>query len=83
LVSELDASADPRLRAQAALVRYTRAVFNGIEHEVSSGNKADHIYADALRIVETVDPKLKGLWGELDLPMIHNLYTAASFVELD
>jgi hypothetical protein len=83
LTAQLEAARDSRMRAQAQLLRYTRTVFAGIEHELSTGNNADSIYAAALRIIEAVDSQLKGLWGELDLPMIHNLYTAASFIELD
>jgi hypothetical protein len=81
LAQRLDGSRHPELRAQAALLRYTQSVLAGVEHEIRTGASADAIFADALRLIETVDRRIKGLWGEIDLPIIHNLYAAAQFVE--
>ena len=73
----LEATHDEALHATAQLVRYTQMVLEGIAHELESGAPADTIYARALQLIEAVDRRYKGLWGSLDLPIIHNFYAAA------
>lgn len=82
IAERLEACSNPELRSQAMLLRYTQAVFGGIEHEIHSGGNADTIYADALRLLESVDRRFKGLWGELDLPIIHSFFSAAAFMDV-
>ncbi|HVM94849.1 MAG TPA: DUF4838 domain-containing protein [Candidatus Acidoferrales bacterium] len=72
-----EATHNEALHAAAQLVRYTQMVLEGIASEIESGAPADTIYARALQLIEAVDRRYKGLWGSVDLPIIHNFYTAA------
>lgn len=70
---------DPELRAQAALLQYTHTVLQGVRDELErtvSGNSLESPdrFAEALRIIEAVDARFKGLWGSVDLPIIHSIH---------
>ncbi|MBI3783465.1 MAG: DUF4838 domain-containing protein [Deltaproteobacteria bacterium] len=77
IADRFEAGRSEALHATAQLVRYTQMVLEGIALELDSGNAADTVYARALQLIEAVDRRFKGLWGALDLPIIHNFYAAA------
>jgi hypothetical protein len=71
---------DATLDAQAALVRYTHAVLDGVRQQLCStvagtAPPTDTRYAQSLQIIEAVERRFKGLWGTVDLPIIHSFYT--------
>ncbi len=73
---------DEALRAQAALVSYTHKVLEGVGRELSdtvAGTcTTSALYGEALQIIEAVDRRFKGLWGTVDLPIVHNFYEMAT-----
>lgn len=74
------------LAAQATLVRYSRTVLEGVREELQTTLAGRRLgtserYAEALRIVDAVERRFKGLWGSVDLPIIHSFYTAAAHAE--
>jgi hypothetical protein len=77
----------PELEAQAALIRYTHAVLGAVRDDLRAAVAGTPVaaaydrYAGALEIMEAVDARFKGLWGRMDLPMIHNFYAAGEAVE--
>ena len=76
-------SGDAALAAQAALVRYTHAVLDGVRQQLCStvagtGRPADTSYAEALQLMEAVEHRFKGLWGAVDLPIIHSFYALSA-----
>jgi len=78
---------DDRLAAQAALVRYTQAVLEAVRQELVAtlaGGRADATerYAAALQAIANVEGRFKGLWGAVDLPIIHSFYTAVREVTM-
>ncbi len=82
LLQVWETSGDEDLRAQAPLVRYTRAVLQGVRRELEetlAGRRpqAHEYYAEAVEIMEHIDPQLKGVWGGVDLPIIHTFYNVA------
>jgi len=81
VAEQLEAPEDAALRAYAGLVRYTQTVLEGVQHELRTGGSAESIYAGAQRLVEAVDRRFKGLWGTVDLPIIHSFYAAAAWQE--
>ncbi len=80
MADELDSHRSPSLHALALLVRYTQTVFEGVAHELDTGQAADAIFSHALSILQSVDRTYKGVWGEFDLAVIHDLYKAAHLV---
>jgi hypothetical protein len=81
LATALEATEDEALHAAAQLLRYTQTVLGGVGHELQTGAPADTIYVHALQLLEAVDRRFKGLWGSVDLPIIHSFYAAASYSE--
>ena len=80
LADRLEGHRGPAARALGTLVRYTQAVFAGVEHELQTRTSAEKIFSSALEILAGVDRRWKGVWGEIDLPTIHSIYLAAPFV---
>lgn len=83
---KLETLAHPTLRADAALVRYTRTVLDGVRLELQqtlAGEvpNAQARYADATELLDRVDARLKGLWGRVDLPIVHGFYNLAPEAE--
>jgi hypothetical protein len=80
LAARLEGLPDDALAAQAALLRYTRLILNGVRHEMREREvgPAGPIYEEALQIVDAVDRRFKGLWGAIDLRVIHAFYDAAA-----
>jgi hypothetical protein len=79
VIGKLEAFGDAAMDAQAALVRYTHAVLQGVRHELRQAiagqvPNAQAQYAEALRLIANVDARLRGLWGRVDLPIIHSFY---------
>jgi len=77
---------DDTLLAQAALVRYTHGVLTGVRqhlHDTLAGHPrdAEARYTEALQVIEAVDRRFKGLWGSVDLPIMHRLFAAAAHAE--
>ena len=73
---------DDALVAQAALVRYTQTVLAGVAEDLrqrlaGQPGAADARYAEALQLIEGVDRRFKGLWGTVDLAIVHSFFTAA------
>ncbi len=81
LAQKLAECGDQALGAQAALVRYTHAVLRGVQAELRSSGRDDKhaqaLYTAALEIIAAVDRHFKGLWGQVDLPIVHSFYTVA------
>jgi uncharacterized protein DUF4838 len=77
-LDDLDSDA---LAAQGALVRYTETVLRGVRGQLQNGAITDEHYDEALRIVDGVATRFKGLWGSVDLPIIHTFFNAAGYVE--
>ena len=90
IAGRLDGLGGEPLAAQAALVRYTRVVLEGVRQElrgvmgeasVTAGGKAADaraLYEQAVQIIVGVEQRFKGLWGSVDLPMIHAFFNAAA-----
>jgi hypothetical protein len=86
VAQRLDALGDEPLAAQAALVRYTQAVLDAVRQDLQdtvAGRppSAAERYVEALPIIEAVDRRFKGLWGSVDLPIIHSFFAAAAAME--
>lgn len=82
VVGKLEAFRDTALAAQGPLVRYTQMVIEGVQQELRqtlAGHPphAETQYAQALQVVEGVDSGVKGVWGSVDLPIIHSFYNIA------
>jgi len=82
VISKVEAFEDTTTGAQAALLRYTHAVLQGVRHELQQSivgqvPNAQAQYAAALRLIEKVDARWKGVWGRVDLPIIHSFYDVA------
>jgi hypothetical protein len=79
VIGKLEAVGDAAGGAQVALIRYTHAVLQGVRQELQQTvagqvpNARDQ-YAEALGLVANVDARLRGLWGRVDLPIIHSFY---------
>jgi hypothetical protein len=83
LADRIAALTDDALGAQAALIRYTQTVLEGVRQELQdarSGTPAqvEAHYAAALDLMHTIERRFKGLWGTVDLPIIHSFYAAAA-----
>ena len=71
------------LAGLAALLRYTHAVLDAVRYDLREtvagrAASANHRYAEALPVIETVDRRFKGVWGTVDLPLIHSYFAALS-----
>lgn len=86
LAQRLATLGDDQLAALAGLIRYTCTVLEGAQQDLQdtlagrSPSGAER-YAAALEIIAAVDRRFKGLWGAVDLPIIHSFFTAAAHVE--
>ncbi len=86
IAERLIALGDDTLAAQGALVRYTHGVLTGVRqqlHDTLAGQPrdAEPQYTEALQVIEAVDRRFKGLWGSVDLPIMHRLFAAAAHAE--
>jgi hypothetical protein len=76
------ASDDTAVGAQAALLRYTHMLLQGVRRELE-GDPGDsgptrpgrESYEAALHVLGGVDRRFTGLWGAVDLPLIHAIHT--------
>jgi hypothetical protein len=80
-LTDLIDSVMPRVAGMAtdssqALLRYNRAVLEGLREELLDRPAAGH-FETALDIVRGVDRRVTGLWGAVDLPVIHAYHAAA------
>jgi hypothetical protein len=81
----LAAGGDATVGAQGALLCYTHTLLQGVRREVECRLQAEPatepsartLYEAALRVIETVDRRYKGLWGAVDLPIIHAIHAMA------
>jgi len=78
----LAACEHPWLRSQALLLRYTMTVLEGVRHETEARGSGAIVFERALKFIEAVDRPFKGLWGAVDLPIIHSFYSAAAQLDL-
>jgi hypothetical protein len=74
------------LLAQAALVRYTHGVLAGVQQQLRDTlaghpRDAEPQYSEALQVIETVERRFKGLWGSVDLPIMHRYFAAAAHAQ--
>lgn len=81
LVERLNAPGDEAVRAQAALLRYTQTVLRGVQAQIQMAGDPDTpsagaLFAEALDVMSRVDRQFKGLWGAVDLPIIHSFFSA-------
>jgi hypothetical protein len=75
VAGQLDQLDDASFAAHGVLVRYTAAMLHGVTQQLRSQHAdADAQYAAALRLVETLDARVIGVWGRVDLPFIHQIY---------
>jgi hypothetical protein len=79
---------DEALAAQAALLRYTHAVLGAVRQDLQDTlarrpPRANGRYADALPLIEAVDRRFKGVWGAVDLPLIHSFFAVTVGSELE
>jgi hypothetical protein len=86
VADQLAALGDDALGAQAALVLYTHGVLVGVRQQVldtlaGHPRDAEAQYAEALRALDAIERRFKGLWGSVDLPMFHRLFAAAAHAE--
>ncbi len=81
VVQRLEQLGDVALAAYGTLVRYTQTVLDGVRLVLRQTPDAEARYGEALRIIEGVERRFKGLWGTVDLPIIHSFYTAAAHPE--
>ncbi len=77
IAAALEAAGSPALHALALLVRYTQAVFEAVAYEIDTGKDGESLFRSALKFIEAIDRTHKGVWGELDLPVIHDVYKLA------
>jgi hypothetical protein len=90
LARRFDHLGDAACAAQGALLRYTHLVLMGVQQELSTAVRGEpgaggqvplraaDCYAKALEIVGTGERPCSGLWGRVDLPLIHAFYAAAA-----
>jgi hypothetical protein len=86
LVARLRSVEDPTLAAQAALLQYTQLLLEEVERELRAtvtGRTVDGAdrYAAALEVMASVERRFKGLWGSVDLPIIHGFHDAAAVTQ--
>jgi len=73
------ASSDAVISALQALLRYNRAMLTGVRSELGAAADAAAHYDDALAIMRTVDRRFTGLWGAVNLPVIHAYHSSGLF----
>ncbi len=78
VLDELTTAKNDHLRSQADLLRYTMLVLEGVAQDIAQQGSGAPLYARALAIAEAADRRSKGFWGAVDLPIIHNFYSAAA-----
>ncbi len=71
------AKEEGELAALQALLRYNQTLLRGVSAEINGGSgEAD--YQEALAIMQAVDRRFTGLWGAVNLPVIHAYLSSAS-----
>jgi hypothetical protein len=83
---QLAALGGDALAAQATLVRYTHRVLGAVRQQLQDTlaghpRDAEPQYTAALRALDAVEPRFKGLWGSVDLPVIHSFFALAAHAE--
>lgn len=78
----LESCVDPWLRSQAQLLRYTETVLTAVAQEIEAPGGIDERLDRAREYVAAVERPYKGLWGAVDLPIIHSFYSAAAHLDL-
>jgi Domain of unknown function (DUF4838) len=83
IAAQLAACGDGALAAQAALLRYTQTVLAGVRQQLQhtlAGQPpdAERLYGDALQVIDAVERRFKGLWGSVDLSIIHSYFSVAA-----
>jgi len=77
------------LAGSGELTRYTQLILEGVQCEVhgtlagagGAATAAAHaLYQRALQVMERVDPQVKGLWGSVDLSIIHHVLSATTSI---
>ena len=87
LAARLERPPDAEIAAHSALLHHTATVLDGVRCELRNAAAGDPAppatdrYAAALQILDAVDARWKGLWGTVDLPIVHSFYTAAAALE--
>jgi Domain of unknown function (DUF4838) len=66
---------DGAVNAWKALLSYNRAVLSGVRHELD-GSSGQPQYEAALEIMRRIERRFTGLWGAVNLPVIHAYYSA-------
>lgn len=83
---ELAALGGDALAAQATLMRYTCGVLRAVRQQVQDTlaghpSDAEPEFTAALRTLDAVERRFKGLWGSVDLPVIHSFFALAAHAE--
>jgi len=65
------ATGDSQAAALQALLRYNQTLLRGVAQELEGGDGEPH-YQAALTIMQSVDRRFRGLWGAVNLPVIHS-----------
>jgi len=74
------------LAAQALLMRYTRGVLAAVRQQLQDTlaghpRDAEAQYTEALSVLDAVERRFKGLWGSVDLQVIHRFFALAAHAE--
>jgi hypothetical protein len=87
LASRFTALDAERLTACGTLARYTGSVLAGVCAELRGAmGSADEVlgrsaaaseYTRAVQALQSVDTRIKGVWGTVDLPIIHDVFSVA------
>jgi uncharacterized protein DUF4838 len=94
LGAEMEEIRNDAIAAQATLVAYTKLVLQGvaqrIERSLEGGSAATSteaqsraIYDEALQLIAAMDRRFQGLWGAVDLPIVHQLHASGQFAAMD
>jgi hypothetical protein len=83
---QLAALGGDALAAQARLIRYTQGVLSAVRQQLrdtlaGQPRDAEAQYTEALSVLDAVDRRFKGLWGSVDLPVIHSFFALAAHAE--
>jgi hypothetical protein len=74
------------LAAQALLMRYTQGVLTAVRQQLQDTlaghpRDAEPQYTEALSVLDAVERRFKGLWGSVDLHVIHRFFALAAHAE--
>jgi len=80
---QLAALGGDALAAQARLIRYTQGVLSAVRQQLrdtlaGQPRDAEAQYTEALSVLDAVDRRFKGLWGSVDLQVIHRFFALAA-----